>query len=128
MAKRNTATEISRLLPNSVEIADGSQVIRVAGNASENRTLNYLLAAQIRALLEKNVKKYSDIEQPMTPKELKELADAGRSLAEFSAEIYKGESEFDSTEKAAEAIPAVMTDFSKINEQKNDDGSGKAGS
>lgn len=86
---RKTSTTLGRLIPNSIEVKSGDDSVIVAGNAEENKILNYFLAAKIRSLIEANLIKYKDSDLPMSPKELKDLADAGRSLAEFSATLYK---------------------------------------
>lgn len=111
--KKRISTELAKLIPDSIEIKDGEDIIRVAGNAEENRILNYLLAAQIRSLIERNVKKFAELESPLTPRELKEIADAGRSLAEFSAEIYKS-AEPVHPERPVESAATEILDFSKL--------------
>lgn len=118
MAKKST--ELARLIPNAfvVKRPEGEDLI-VASNADENKILNYILASQIRSLIEKNLKEYTNLEKILSPKELKDLADAGRSLAEFSATVYEGPAAV--SEKKAEAIPVDSTDFSQLTTKKNED-------
>lgn len=123
MAKKSKSTELDALLPNSQIIKIGDLDVRVAGDAGENRTQNYILAGQIRAIIEKQLKSYQDLDRPMTPKEMKDMADAGRSLAEFSAEVYKG-GEPVPHDKPVESIPVEATDFSQLSDKKNDPPSG----
>lgn len=111
---RKLVTTLARLLPKSIEVkADGKAVI-VAGNAEENRILNYFLAAQIRDLLEENLKRYKDLEKLLTPRELKELADAGRTLSEYSATVYKEGEPIEPSEQKVEPTSDIP-DFSKLN-------------
>lgn len=125
MAKKNKDEKaLSALIPSAfqVQIPDG-KIVTVAGNQDENRILNYILAGQVRQIIEKNLKMYADLEKPLTPKEMKEMADAARSLAEFSAEVYKGPEVTPQDERKAEALPVVATDFSQLTKKDEDRGS-----
>jgi hypothetical protein len=85
MAKKSSA--LGRLV-SCIEIKtpDG-EVMLVPISAEDNITSNKILASKMRRLIEDNMKSYSG--KIMTPKELKELAEAARSVAEFSGEVYK---------------------------------------
>lgn len=112
-------TSLSRLIPKSIQVKTDDGSIVLAGNAEENKILNYLLAAQIRDLMEHTLKKYKDGEVRFTPREMKELAEAGRILAEFSAEVYKGgEGVPQDGEKQAEQVIEVAEVFKKEDEKK----------
>lgn len=111
------ATALSRLIPKATEVKIGDATITIAGDAEENKILNYIMAAKIRALMDFSLQKFRDGEQVLTPRELKEIADAGRVLAEYSALIYKEEpihnkpSEVNATPQGVE-----VPDFSKLSE------------
>ncbi len=109
MATARKSTALERLIPKRIEVKTDSGVIIVAGNAEENKILNYLLAAQIRDVMKNTIQKLKDQEVMLTPKELKELADAGKSLAEFSATVYKDEADLNPPgEKPAEKVAAEV--------------------
>lgn len=121
MAKR-VVTELSRLTPKSISVKTEKGTIILAGDADENRILNYLLAAKIRAFIEENLERYQAAESQASPKDLKDIVEAARGLFESTAELYKG-GEPVTNERAVDAIPIDTTDFSKLN--KNDDPAGK---
>lgn len=79
-----------KLMPNAlvVKTTDGSELVLPA-DKNENSIANKILAAQIRQALTAAIRKYKDMDVPLTPKELKDLADAGKSVAQFSGEVYK---------------------------------------
>ncbi len=87
MAKKSSA--MARLV-TSIEVKqpDGS-LISVPVSAEDNTKANKIMASKMRSMFESTMKKYQDAEQTLTPKELKEMADAARAIAEFSGEIYK---------------------------------------
>lgn len=78
------------LIGNSVDIKlpDGGVVI-VPAERSGNRVANMILAAQIRNLIQESIKSYKDKEMLASPKDLKDLAEAAKSLHQFSGEVYK---------------------------------------
>jgi hypothetical protein len=114
MANRKLTTTLARLIPHSLEVKSGDETVVVAGNSEENRILNYFLAAKIRALLESNIAKYKDAETTLTPRELKDLADAGRSLSEFSATLYQQDVTLATPEQRVESTQDAP-DFNKLN-------------
>lgn len=114
MAKQKKSSALARLV-DSIEIknADGSTTL-VPVSKADNDTANKILASQMRSLLQKSIVKFGDLAL-MTPKELKELAEAARSVAEFSGEVYKsGDSIEDGSEKPVEPITTEALDFSKL--------------
>lgn len=117
--KKRKSADLANLLPNTVTIQDGDMTLRVAGDASENRTLNYLLAAKIRALMEKQLKQYDDLDRPMLPKEINDMVAAAAKLAEFSANVYK-DGEPVPSEKPVESVTVEATDFSQLSKKPDD--------
>ncbi len=78
------------LIGNSVDIKmPGGATIIVPSDKSGNRVANMILAAQIRAMIQKNLKRYDDQDMLATPKDLKDLAEAAKSLHQFSGDVYK---------------------------------------
>lgn len=118
---RKISTTLARLTPNAIEVKQGDDVITVATTQDENKILNYFLAAKIRALIEANLQRYKDGETTLTPRELKDVADAGRSLAEFSATLYKESDPLITTEKVVETEDAPNFDKLKPIDIKPDD-------
>jgi hypothetical protein len=76
------------LTPHSITVTVDGHDVRVATNESENRIMNQVLASQVRYLLQQSIKKFNDMEAPLTPKELRDLAEAAKAAATFSAEVY----------------------------------------
>lgn len=78
-----------KLMPNAlvVKTADGAELV-LPSDKNENSIANKIVAAQIRQILTLQIQKYRALDQTMSPKELKDLADAGKALAQFSGEVY----------------------------------------
>lgn len=116
MAKKKSAA-LARLV-ESIEITgdDGTKLM-VPVSAEANATLNKIMASQMRALIQKSMEKFAD-QDHMTPKELKELTEAARNVAEFSGEVYKaGEEINEPGEKKVDPIVTDVADFSKLKSQ-----------
>ena len=89
---KGVAGTMQDLIGNSVDIKmPGGETIIVPSDKSGNRVANMILAAQIRAMIQKNLKKYDDQDMLATPKDLKDLAEAAKSLHQFSGDVYKEE-------------------------------------
>lgn len=115
MAKKKSAA-LARLV-ESIEITnpDGTKLL-VPVSAEANATLNKIMASQMRALIQKSMEKFAN-QDHMTPKELKELTEAARNVAEFSGEVYKaGEEINEPGEKKVEPTGDVI-DFSGLKSQ-----------
>ncbi len=113
MAKSKRDAELSRLIPKSMTIKTDSGTIVVAGNSEENKILNYLIVGQIRDLVQSTLKKWKDSEQVPSPKDLKDIAAAGRDLCEFSDAVYKGADELQKPDEK-QAEPVNDDDFSAL--------------
>lgn len=114
MAQKKRSAALARLV-DSIEITspDGAKLM-VPVSAEANATLNKIMASQMRALIQKSMEKFSNVDH-MTPKELKELTEAARNVAEFSGEVYKaGEEINEPGEKKVEAVDTEMIDFSNL--------------
>ncbi len=120
MAKKKSAA-LARLV-ESIEItnADGTKLM-VPVSAEANAVLNKIMASQMRSLIQKSMEKFAD-QDHLTPKELKELTEAARNVAEFSGEVYKaGEEINEPGEKRADPVVADVIDFSKLKSQPKPD-------
>lgn len=114
MAKKKSAA-LARLV-QSIEItnADGTTTM-VPISADDNATANKILASQMRHLIQRSIEKFGNLDL-MSPKELKDLTEAARNIAEFSGEVYKAGDPIDEPgEKKADAVVADVIDFSKLN-------------
>lgn len=113
MAKAKKSGALARLV-SSIEISnpDGT-VTHVPITAEDNSTANKILASQMRELISKSIHKFGGLDV-MTPKELKELTEAARNVAEFSGEVYKSGESIDAGEKRVEPITEDVLDFSKL--------------
>ncbi len=101
------------LIGNSVDIKlpDGGVVI-VPTEKSGNRVANMILAAQIRHMIQDSIKTYKDKEMLPTPKDLKDLAEAAKSLHQFSGEVYKEDDPLPNAPKKIREVAAPADDIS----------------
>lgn len=111
-AERNA---LLKLTPNSIDIKIDGQDVRVAGNKEENAALNMIMAAQGRALIQRALKKWQDMDEVPSPKELRDVAGAMRDIAQFSAEIYSGSDDpLGKGGKKEDEKQVAEVDFSKL--------------
>lgn len=97
----------------------GEASVRVPVNKEENRIASMVAAAQVREMIQAQVKKWKDGETPLTPKELKDLSDALAVLAKSSAEIYSQGQDEDAHDHPSEPVKVEpAADLSKIIEVK----------
>jgi hypothetical protein len=111
MAKNSA---LAKIAPNVKVITtdDGTDIV-LAGDAAENKILNYLMFAQVRALIQQNIARYAD-KDIITPKELKDLVEAAKGLAESSTTLYQSD-ESGGMNKVQEINPTPPSvDFSKL--------------
>ena len=89
-AKR-TEVSLARLTPESqILIVDGDE-LRIAGNAAENSLLSKVLASQIRERVQLTLKQYRDDGLKFSPKELRDIAEAGKAVTELCGNAFKDE-------------------------------------
>lgn len=111
--KKKDALAIRRLTPNAIAVVIDGEEIFVPSNRFENAIRNQLLSAQMRDIMQNQIKKYKDSEATMSPKELADLAKAARDIASFSTEVYAvNEGIEPPREKVAEKVDDDL-DFSK---------------
>jgi lipopolysaccharide export LptBFGC system permease protein LptF len=107
----------------SIQLADGSTVL-VPVDRQGNRIANMVVAAEVRHLLQNSIKTYRDKDMLPTPKDLKDLAEAAKSLSQFSGEIYKEDDAplQESPRKAEKATASVdEVNFDEVIVQKPED-------
>lgn len=102
-----------RVVVRDFEVTVGDNVIRVPVDKHENRIADMVGAAQLRAMIQAQMKRWQDAETDASPKELRDLAEALAKLAEFSGKVYEGgEDEPDDTPN--DEGPASGPNFAKI--------------
>lgn len=113
--------ELSKLTPKAIEIdlGDDNKVL-VPGDKEENDIMMKIMAAKIRDLVEQTIKQYKDTGARLSPKDLKDLASAGKDIAEFSGNVYKEEAPRPTEEKKAEQVIDVE-DFGALNKKKKEE-------
>lgn len=117
--RKKMVVTLARLIPNSIEIKDGERSIIIASNLEENRVLNYYTIGQIRDVLTHSIEDFRNKEATLTPKELRDLAEAGRALADYSDTVYaKGEAPRP-IERTVEPAASDIPDFGRIGEVKS---------
>lgn len=87
---KSTKGSINDLIGNSISVTEsnGDELI-IPSDQAGNRVANMIMAAQIRALIQRSMKTYKEKDMLPTPKDLKDLAEAAKSLNQFSGEVYK---------------------------------------
>lgn len=119
MSKKKSSA-LARLMPSILVKKDDGTTIMVPLGEDENKIANQILASEMRSVIQTTMERYKSA--TLTPKELKELAEACRNVAEFSAEVYKGPAVITSEEKdvtPAGNSPAGSLDslsFDKLNQ------------
>jgi hypothetical protein len=79
---------LTKLTPKSIVIAMDGNEIRVAGDAQENSMLSKIMASQLRSLFHTTMRQYQSDEVKFTPKELRDIAEAGKSIADLCGTVY----------------------------------------
>jgi hypothetical protein len=92
--KQDPALALEAIIGSSVRVDDGKGGnFLVPSGQVENRIANQILASQMRHLIQEHIKTFRDKEAVLTPKEIRDMAEAARSVATFSGEVYsQGES------------------------------------
>src|SRR5664279_5555571 len=67
-----------------VEVTIDGSTVFVPSNKEENSVASMVTAAQMRDLIQAQIKKYKDGELQLSPKELRDLAEALATVAKFS--------------------------------------------
>lgn len=114
--KKKASRQLALLVPNAIRVqVDGGEIF-VASNREENSMMNMVVASQIRSVLQETIKRLKERDVTLTPKELKELSDAARNVAEMSDSIYAGSEPItDQTDKDKEKnVTGQSTDLSSI--------------
>ncbi len=81
-------SSINALTPNALAVTINGKELRVASNKAENNMMNMIVMAQMRHMIQNHLKRYEDEERLLTPKEVKDMADAIKAMAGASQDIY----------------------------------------
>lgn len=87
-APKRGRSSVNQLTPNAIEITIDKKALRVASSKEENNIMNMIVMAQMRHMIQNHIKRYEDEERLLTPKEVKDMADAVKAMAAASQEIY----------------------------------------
>lgn len=88
-AKKSTKSAIiKRLTPDSVEVNINGRDIRVASSKGENTTLNAIVVAQGRDLIQRSIKAYEDADEVPSARELLYILQAMQSMVATSDVVY----------------------------------------
>src|SRR6478736_5785099 len=81
---------INDLIGNQIAVKESNgDTLIIPSDKAGNRVANMILAAQIRSLIQGYIKTYKEKDMLPTPKDLKDLAEAAKSLHNFSGEVYR---------------------------------------
>jgi hypothetical protein len=86
--KKKSAGTLARIIGSSVMVKTEGGDVLVPTGPSENKIANMILASQMRHMIQAALKTYSEKQATLTPKEIKDMADAAKAVASFSAEVY----------------------------------------
>ncbi len=90
MAKQDLKTELALIGDKSIQVeTDDGETIVVPMDKDGNAMANKILFAQIRHVLKKNIKDYHNQDRTLTPKEIRDLAEAAASVAKGSGEVFR---------------------------------------
>lgn len=99
------------IIGSSVSIDDGKGgSFLVPLGAAENKIANQVLASQMRHMIQEHIKVFRDKDTTLTPKELRDLAEAAKSVAQFSGEVYVGNESLITKPEMKSAIPSEKPD------------------
>ena len=123
MAKKNknefALEAYVKCLTVTIPAADGGEVevVRVPANEVENKLANQLLASRMRGVIDLAVSRYHQDKDKLSPKEIKELAEAASKIAEFSGMVYKDANAEPSGQNTSEVnVTPTKVDFSKMDQ------------
>lgn len=117
---------IEDLLGNAISVPQANgELLIIPGDKAANKIANMIMAAKIRSLIESSVRTYKEKDMLPTPKDLKDLAEAAKSLNSMTGELYKEDGETPlstatSKNKIIKVEPADDIDFSKPVDPKPD--------
>lgn len=122
MAKPKRSSRALATFAETLIVPVDGHNIHVPRTEEANRALNCLLVSQMRHMMQENLKKIKDLEQPISPKEMKDLIDAMANLTVASRDVYKTVDDLDSEgPKAvtAENDEAIEVNFDQLTPPKN---------
>lgn len=91
MPTKKKPSALRAIVGESIQVrGDGENSLIVPLTADGNKMANMVMAAKMRLIMDGSLKKYTEQDALLTPKEIKDLADAAKSIASFSAEVYQG--------------------------------------
>ena len=82
--KKSNKSAITRLTPDSVDV----EGVRVPANRGENVTMNAIMIAQGRKMIQDSIKKWGDMDEVADPRQLKDVITAMKNLVEASNIVY----------------------------------------
>ncbi len=113
--KKAGSSSLARIVKSFQVTLDG-ETINVPVGKDENRVASMVSAAQMRDLIQVQIKKYKEGEIQLSPKELKDLAEALHTVAKFSGEVYASGEDVAPDEKSANGEDAIPVEEVKFDE------------
>lgn len=106
---------LNDLMPSSIVVkTDDGGELRVAMNKDENNIMSMILAAQLRAMIQRTIKTYEEKEAIPSPRELRDLAAAVKEINESSGAIYDRMEPLPTEKQALPPAQDDDADFSKL--------------
>lgn len=97
----------------TIHQGDGLAPVVIPADKKGNTIANMIVAAEVRNMIQRTIKKYREQDLMPNPKDLKDLAEAARSLATFSGDVYKDDdASLNAQPKKVEKAPAEEADVS----------------
>lgn len=115
MAKdKRLQNSLARLTPESKVIVVDGQELRIPGNAQENSVMSKVMASQIREVVQTTLKNYREDGLKFTPKELRDIAEAGKAVTELCGTVFQDETPNPMKRVHMDEEPHSVVDFSGI--------------
>lgn len=96
---------LARFVPHTV-VNVGGHDIMVPNGPAENANANRLLASQARDMVATTIKRLKDGDVCPTPKELRDLIEAAKAVADMSATVYSATSDEPQKKQERQVEPA----------------------
>ena len=119
--KSREAVSLQTQTPNSVVVKQDGQEIVVPTTRQETAFMNMFMAAALRTKIFEELKRWKDLDEHPSPKELADLAKAAKDIASLTSDVVFAQ-DIEAQEKRVEPEPpAPDVDFSKLDKKKTID-------
>lgn len=113
---------LAKLTPGAITVKIDSEEVRVATTPEENTLMNAILVSQGRAFIQRELKKYREIESTLLPKEIKDLIASMKDIIDASETVHRSPLAIGNEKPATKQAESSSLDMTHLQEPaKNDD-------